>query len=488
MLSVRFLSGLAALCLAPAALAAVSLLEQGRDQYNRQNYEEAAELLQRAYTDKATPEAARYLGLTYYHVLRYEQARPLLQKASAAFPSDAEVISALAYIALHTGDTGAARSYLTGLEKAAPNSADTFEIKGRIELAEDRETEAIAAFQRAADLEPTSPASEELLRLYTNRGETAKAQEVAKAAIAARPDSLEAGRFTAALSNLEGASKPVSAFLGYRYETDSNVVLEPNTPAVIPGVKDKSDQRHVLTADLLGRYQISGGWDAFGEAHLYKNWYQTLTRYDTFRQNYVLGLGWSGASYGVRLPYEYSHVTLDGDTYLNENSVAPGVFFRHNDITLYGFYRYADLNYEENVPPQEDRSGDANSLGALLLAPFHNNRGLLRVVFQGGSVDTDGRNWDRDETNLFANLGYGFTSRISGNIGFEWANQKYDNVHDVYLRKRDDEGTTFFASLSYLIDKNWEVRLQGSWVNWDSNIDVYEYDRTVGSLGVSWKY
>jgi len=488
MLSVRFLLGLAPALFASAALAAGSLLDQGRDQYDRQNYEEAAELLQRAYADKATPDGARYLGLTYYHTLRYEQAQPLLQKASAAFPNDAEVLSALADMALHTGDTGAARGYLTGLEKAAPNSADTFEIKGRVELAEGRETEAIAAFQSAANLKPTSPASEELVRLYAKRGDNAKAQAVAKAAIAARPDSFETARFAAALGDLESTEKPLAAFLGYRYETDSNVVLEPDTPVLIPGVKDKSDQRHVLTGDLLGHYQLGGGWDAFGEAHLYKNWYQTLSQYDTLRQNYVAGLGWSGAGYGFRLPYEYTHITLDGDSYLNENSVAPGIFYRHNDVTLYGFYRYADLNYKEDVPPAEDRSGDANSVGALMLVPFNNNRGLLRVVIQGGTVDTDGRNWDRDESSVFANLGYGFTSRLSGNVGFEWAKEQYDNVHDVYLRKRDDEGTTFFAALSYLISKNWEVRLQGSWVNWDSNIDVYEYDRAVGSLGINWKY
>ena len=473
---------------AAAAFAAGTLLQQGRDQYDRQNYEEALDPLQRAYAEQKSPEAARYLGLTYYQLLRYAQARPLLQQASAASPNDATVLSALAHVALQTGDIEAARGYLKGLQKISSNAADSYEIEGRIEMASGREAEAIAAFQRAVDLDPTSPAGGDLLRLYAKQGDTAKARQVAEAAVAAKPDSFQAGQFNAALSDLEATSKPLSVYLGYRYETDSNAVLEPNTPVVIPGVKDKSDQRQVLTGDLLGRYRIGGNWEAFGEAHLYNSWHQELSQYDNFRQNYLLGLGWSGPTYGFRLPYEYTNITLDGGSYLSENRLAPGAFVRLNDATLYGFYRYRDLSYKEDVGPSEERSGNANSLGALLLVPFHNDRGLLRVVAEGGSVATDGRNWDRDEGSIFANLSYGLTSRLSGSVGFQWDKQQYNNVHDIYLVKRDDEATTLFAALTYLITKDWEVRLQGSWVNWDSNIPAYDYDRTVGSLGITWKY
>jgi len=489
MRSIHFVLIWVALLFLSTAFAEGNPLQQGRAQYDQQNFEEALDSLQRAYAEQQTPETARYLGLTYYQVLRYEEARPLLERAAAASPGDAPVLSALIHVALQANDVAAARGYLLKLQRAAPNAAETYGLEGRVELADGREAEAIAAFRRATDQDPTSFASEELLRLYTRRGDSAKARQVAETALAAaRPDSFEAERFKATLKNQGKIAKPVSAFLGYRYEIDSNVALEPNTSVIIPGLTDKSDQRHVLTGDLLGQYRITGGWDAFGEVHLSGSWHQQLSQYDSLRQNYLLGLGWSGPTFGLRLPYEYTHITLDGNPYLSEHSLAPGVVFRFDTATLYGFYRYKNLNYTEDVAPSEGRGGHANSLGALLLAPFHQGRGLLRMTLEGGTVDTDGRNWDRDEASLFADLNYGLTSWLSGGIGFEWAKQQYSNVHDTYFVKRDDKATTLFASLSYLIDKSWEVRLQGSWVNGDSNIPVYQYDRAVGSLGVTWKY
>ena len=103
-------------------------------------------------------------------------------------------------------------------------------------------------------------------------------------------------------------------------------------------------------------------------------------------------------------------------------------------------------------------------------------------------MDTDGRNWDRDESRIYANLSYDFLSWMSAGVGFEWLSQDYDNLHDFYFVERDDSATRLFGSLSFRPAEQWEIWLIGVRVNRSSNIPIYAYDRNVVSLGANWYY
>jgi hypothetical protein len=119
------------------------------------------------------------------------------------------------------------------------------------------------------------------------------------------------------------------------------------------------------------------------------------------------------------------------------------------------------------------------------LWPFHSQRGLLRVLFEAFHVDTRGRNWERDEYNLLVEASYSWSPRLNTGLGFQLTKRDFDNIHDVFLVRRHDEAYELFASVNYRLYKNWELNLQAARVNWDSNIDIYKYPRTVVALGLS---
>jgi tetratricopeptide (TPR) repeat protein len=476
------------LILAMPARSDTDTLEQGRTQYKAENFEEALVLLREAYVKQKGPPVTRLLGLAYYHLLRYEEARPLLEAALHAYPTDSELAYALADVLLELGQPAAALTYVQQLREIAPKAARTHALAGRVYLALGQERKASAALERALELDPATSGTlaADLTRLYAGQGKVEQARQIAQSTIDAAPDTFETEQLRRTLRELSEVRKPLAIHLGYRFENDSNVVLEPdNTVVVLPRNKGKSDTRNIFFADLLGQYSLGPHWDIFGEAHLYRSIYNQLEAYDQTRQNYVLSLGWSAPTYGFRAPYEFTNVRLNGEPYLTAHTVTPGAYVRLNDITLHGFFRYQHNDFTEDVRLSEDRSGDERGPGALLLWPFHSQRGLLRVLFEAFHVDTRGRNWERDEYNLLAQASYSWSPRFNTNLGFQLTKWDFDNIHDIFLVRRDDEAYELFAGVNYRLYKNWELNLQAAWVNWDSNIDIYKYPRTVVAVGLS---
>lgn len=471
-----------------SARASGDTLASARDQYAAQNYEEALDLLTRTVPKPRGVPATRLLGLTYYHMLKYQEALPLLQEALPAYPADGELHHALADVLLALGQPQTALGQVEKAQNLAPQSASNYALAGRILLALGREGEARAAWERAIALDPvaSAPLAMELTRYYARQGKTDLARELAQRTVDAAPETFEADELRLALQQLQTAPRSLAVHLGYRVEYDSNVVLEPDdTVAVLPGDKGKSDVRNVFFADLLGRYNVAPHWDLFGEAHLYQSVYDKLDDYAQFRQNYVLSLGWSDPGYGFRMPYEFTNVLLDGVNYLTAHTVSPGAYVRLGEVTLHGFFRYEDNDFDEDVRLQESRSGKSTGGGALLLWPFHSGRGSVRLLFDGAHVDAEGVNWERDEYSLLAEAGYRWLPEFNTRLGVQFIRQRYDDVHDVFLVRRRDDGTELFLSADYRFYENWELNFNAAWVDWDSNIDIYQYPRSVVAVGLS---
>ncbi len=472
------------------ALSAPNVLEQGLMEYRAENYEEALVLFEEAYAAQRSPKAARLLGLTYYRLLEYPKARPLLEMAFATFAADARLNYAWTETLLVLGEVNAACARIESLRQSHPEPERVEALAGRIYLALGETDAAIAAFERARQGNPIfgQGVAEHLVSLYAQEGQIERARRLARTAIETDPASFEADMLRALLGQLEDNHKTFKAHLGYRIGRDSNVILEPTAAPVSLDADRKSDLRSVFTADLLGRYPVARGWELFGEAHLYQSLHNELEQFDETRHNYVLGLGWTGESQGARFPYEFTGTYLDGNTYLRSHTFSPGVFTRLGDTTLNGFVRFRHNHFDEDVTSSEVRGGNSVGAGITLLQPFLGQRGQLRLIFEGGRNNSDGRNWRRDEYRVFASASYRFLPHLSGSLGFEYGRQDYTNLHDLFLVKRRDKDILWFGSLFYRLNEHWEVGLRGVHVDHRSTIGVYDYERSTVSLSVSWHY
>jgi hypothetical protein len=349
---------------------------------------------------------------------------------------------------------------------------------------------AVAALEKALDKRDVTvfqAATTELMPLYIAQARPGKAKALAQEAVDLDPTTFEADFLMTQLRQLDQATQPFKVDFGYRYEHDSNAPLVSDDAVVASG---QSDWRHVLMGDVLLEHNLGNGLQVFGEAHLYQSLYHDLDELNLTQQNYVASLGWSEPRFGLRLPVEYTELRQDGDAQLQQWTVSPGVYYQvWETATLYGFGRFDSNDYNEDIEsPAEDRSGTSRSLGLLFRWGLPATGSRLRVLLEAGRNDADGRNWDGDWLSIYLYGTYRVLEKLRLGLGFDYQDFDYDNVHDVFLVKRDDEVYSVYASLSYLLAKGWELQLQAAYQDGDSNIDVFSFERTVFSMGFGWRY
>lgn len=465
-------------------------LDLARTQYAKENWDEALALLQTAQREHPSPEVSRLLGLTLYQLQDYQAARPILEEALAGSPSDPELLAALTGISHAQGDKLAALDYaerlvqLDDTPRAALTASRAFADAGA-------HAQATAALEQAwqdGTLRVRQRAALELAVLYAEDGRANAARQLVASAIALDAQSFDAAPLLELENSLgQPAPRNYTVALGYWLENDDNVPLV-NDPGAIPGLSDTEDIRHTFYGDFLYARNISTSGTFFGEAHFTHGIHQDLNQYDPTQIALVAGLGWSFENWGLRLPLQGTRNWIDGDTLRTNVALAPGVFFQPSEkSTLYFFAAFAEDDFEDVIRPSEDRSGDVTTLGVMFNTALGQS-GALRAILTGTEYDTDGNNWQRDETRLYAFLTWGFSATVTGGVGFDYVEAEFDNLSDVFLRARDDETGVGFATLAWQFNPRWTLRGQLSSGSRDSTIRIFEYDRTVISAGVSWVY
>ena len=281
----------------------------------------------------------------------------------------------------------------------------------------------------------------------------------------------------------------LQAEAGYRLEYDSNVPSGPDN-LLVPGIgADRSDLRHALFGDLVGRYDLGRGWSLFGEAHLNAGFHQTLSQYDHFTHDWVASLGWSGRRWGFRLPLEFEQILLDGERLQDVFSAAPGVILQATpQLQLYPFLRWEHRGFRQAPAPAEQRDGSAWFGGLTVAWSTPDGATAVRGIFDYGREDLEGRNWQRDRWHAYLRLDQRLTKRLSLVLGGEIHGYDHDHLHDAFLVRRDDTRYSGFGALRYAFSSHWSLDLSGIVIHNSSNIDLYAFDRYVVSGGLTWRY
>ena len=251
--------------------------------------------------------------------------------------------------------------------------------------------------------------------------------------------------------------RPYQLHLGTRYESDSNVALQPDD-ALRSG---RSDTRLVGWVDLLFAKRLGSELEVFAEAHVSDGANEDQGELDVTRQLYSAGVGWSKSRWGLRLPVEWSLDQADGSTFLQTTAVSPGIFYRlGQNHTLYGFVRWEELSDKQEISRDDDRTGDGLTTGVLHYWRFADGDGRLRTIVQAGSDDADGANRGRDRARLFVNARYRVLPKLELGLGGEVRDLSYDNVDTRFDILREDDVARLFASLRFrLRSQLWMVAL-----------------------------
>jgi hypothetical protein len=73
-------------------------------------------------------------------------------------------------------------------------------------------------------------------------------------------------------------------------------------------------------------------------------------------------------------------------------------------------------------------------------------------------------------------------------LGGEVYLQNYRNVHTFYGVKREDKTYTAMAGFTWDFHKYVTLNAQYNYIRADSNIDLYDYDRHLCTVGVEFKF
>ncbi len=472
--------------LAHNAFGQSSALDAAAQAYTEQDWQTVIQLLESA------PSAAardRLLGLAYYHRQQPDQALPLLNRAAANNPADDEVNRALLNSLIAGRDFSAANSLLAQIP--AGNSDDYQLYRARIAAAEGDHTAADSLYQQLLEADDASLAQEaaaEYIEYLQRNRRYKEAYEVAQQAIRRAPDSFLSYRFRQ-VSEVrdQPAQSPWSFTLGYRLEYDDNVALLPDDLAP-GGGEDEEDFRHVVTADAIYQKKLGGNWMLFAEGRGTQSVHHQASEFNFTRLNGLLGTGQSFNGWGWRLPVEVSHDRFDGDAFSTTVTVTPGAYVRvTGNLYTHVYGRYASSDFDLVAFPEDDRSAEIYG-GGILFGGNITRRWTLRSIVEYLDYDADGSNWDREEIQAYTYTEYNFTPVWSLGIGARYTDIDFDNLNIPFLTERADESWEYYLSSTYQVASGWYLRGQLTYVDHQSSIAAFDYQRFVASIGVSWRF
>lgn len=478
--------------------AAEATSEAAIDYFNNQYYEEAAPLLLQIHQSDSKPHITRLLGHTYYYLLQFEQAEPLLTGHVRQQPDDIDSRLILTELFLEQKKYKQAERQLSYLTRNAKDRPMTWVLNGRLHVSREETELAIRNYKYAYSLDPSSTESfsSELLSLYIENVQEQKAVQFARTIIANSSSSFERAEIKAKLDEMgdvagqeQDEKRPYSIQLGYLLESDDYLLVATDDVPHSQGVERESDTRNVLNARIKGKYALDEQKELYGEAIIYQSLHNNRDEYDQLRQNYLAGIHMPQDGYGFRIPYSYAHFTLDHDFYYKYQALTPEAYLRLSTTsTLHGLIKFQLDDYRDDVSEEENRDGSKTSFNLMYHHYFDRNRGQGGYMMTVQQNDSDGANWKSEEYIASGYLTYYFSRRMAGRFDLRYGQQDYDNLHSVYSVVRDDSYLSSSLSFSYWYDKHWEFKLTGLWIDRDSNIPLYDYTRKVYGLGVNWHY
>lgn len=277
--------------------------------------------------------------------------------------------------------------------------------------------------------------------------------------------------------------------LGGQY--DSNVVLNPSGNPLPQGISHKSDWSAVFL--LNGRYyliknekaEVSGGFN------FYQNLHATLSEYNvsqpgvdlTMAYNILPWLQLRGVAY-------WEYLSVGQEEYGHDYMLAPSLVISEgkgfSTIIDYRYrsYKFYDTNF---FIDNEQRSGPDNYIGVTQLVPLSANI-QMRLGYAHDVNATRDDFWhyrgDRGAVGLSFILPY----KIFLNLDADYYVQKYNGKDPDTGTNRKDKTFTGAASVTKVLSDIFSVTLGQVYVNDDSNMAAFSYNRAITSLFISARF
>ena len=299
-----------------------------------------------------------------------------------------------------------------------------------------------------------------------------------------------------AVNKATGQATTFAAFIDFAYGFDSNINSATSNstisaPGIAPGLnltlgsasREQSSKYYALTGGASFRTPLSKNLNLFGaaQASTRTNWNESA--FDPSYTDFTLGLTYKRFIDQFTVALQRNNFDVDGDRFRKSHGVTAQWQRQvddRNQVSL--FAQTSDFNY----PNTGVRDAQRTIVGGGWGHAFTGDK--APVIFTSayfGKEDVDDSRFD-----FLSNDIYGV--RVGGQMVMNYklvayANASYeirehDETDPAFLSKRADDQFDFAIGLRYLPMPGWSIKPQLSYTNNDSNISLFDFDRTVLSV------
>ena len=409
-------------------------------------------------------------ALEWYYSGEYERALPAFQRLSDRVMTS-DLMFWIGASATRAGQCGLAEEMLTGFLERHPGHQ-----RGRLELAMARFTcgrRDQAKAELSALLEDNPPP------------EIGNVARSVLARITPRRDDRKSGW---------------RLVIAQGYQHDDNVTSGPDKTLIddagIP-VRLANDVKKHSGGAWLSELRIEGSYDpgapggVMGNAgvDIYYSRSLEADQYDYLDGEVSAGLIYQGENDIFRVPMAYRHQEY-GQSPLSDSFLFSPTWehFFNSTISVTGGYgltveRYDDPRYEEGGYDNENHS---LAFGPNLF--LWNNRLILsaRGAHEMHDADTDGQSYDA--RHLSAALFARFPTQTDLSLFYRWSERTYEGAGGLYPIPREDRRHTLLWIITQTFLRHYFASAEISYIINDSNLELYEFDKTASTIKVGMRF
>lgn len=486
---------------------------QGVLDFDEKRYDEATANFRRALEIEADHvEALYYMGVVNMAQRRPDQAVPFLERARAKAPTDTSVAYqlGLAYFAQQQYDK--ALPLLEEVFRTNPTQDGLGYYVGFMRYRSKDYRGAVNAFRAGRS---SDPEIQQLSRFYTGLalavlGLPAQASAEVEQAMKLAPSSALTGpaeRLRDTLVAARQQERRLSAEVRFGVFYDDNVAVIPNPVGtskepLVRALRRPGSSSFGELAGLRADYTYfrDEHWDATVGYSFFATYNNELPSFNVMDHLGSAGVTYKDTLFGMPtqtgLSYAFDALFLDQDLFVARHTVSVIGAIAEDDINLTQlFIRFQDKDFQRGSPAPEDRDAKNYMIGFLHLFRFQQDKHLIKLGFQQDWEYADGRDYTYHGQRVQAGAMYTLPwYAIRAKWDFDVHFRQYTNTNlflpttrPAELRRRDQEVNNVFR-LELPLPKSFTLAGEYQLTHNRSNIQVFDYSRSVLSLILSWSY
>jgi len=289
----------------------------------------------------------------------------------------------------------------------------------------------------------------------------------------------------------------VSAGLQY----DTNATLEPSVGGIIQSVGRKKDNRFFLQVDADYKRHPTSAWGVgYG-------FYQTLhlrndqtTHVHGVLKNVNLNLQsheprffliYDQERLQTRLDYMLNYTEVGESHYVTSHTLRPSLTIVHQptlSTQLHYQANYHQYKVASFFPDNKERTGVNHALGATEYFYFAQGKRYVSVGYLYDQEDAKGDDWDAVGHQFLLAGEAELSSNLRARVNADYTQRDYPHPNSFVLPQqieRDDRIYTLSGRLGHPIFAGVEIAVQYTYLHNDSNLAIFDYNRSIYSVLVS---